>query len=919
MDFEIPSDLQDLLDQMDAFIETRIKPLEQQDDNIRFFDHRREDARTDWERGGLPNEEWEQLLHKVKRMADEAGFYRYPFPKEYGGMDGSNLGMAVIREHLAAKGLGLHNDLQNEHSIVGNNVGLLLMLNYGTEEQKKEWVDHLLNGTRGFAFGITEPKHGSDATHMETVAVRDGDEWVINGEKTWNTGIHKAQYDLIFARTSGKAGDGTGITAFLTPTNAPGFKIEQYLWTFNMPTDHAHVSFKDIRVPHSAIFGGEGRGLEVVQAFFNENRIRQAASSLGAAQYCVNEAVRYAQERKPFGKPLSTNQAIQFPLVELQTQCEMLRALIHKTAWLMDKYGAFSQSDKVSMCNYYSNRLCCEAADRAMQVFGGHGLLAAHALRAHLPAPPPLPHHRRRRGDPDASGGRLHVRLHEPAGAQGCRRDRRQAGSLCGMSAGAGAAASPEAAADDFDKALANVLARTLDGFEALLSAERLSGGASQETYRLTVRAEGGERRLCLRRSPGGIVREPSPGHPSVATEAQLMQEARAVGVPEPRVYAVLDPATDGLGEGFLMEWLDGETLGARINRSPELADAREKLAFECGQTLARLHAIDLDATGLRQQLSEMTPEFFVRQTWENYQSFGTPQPMIDYAARWLLDHLPDDPELVLVHSDFRNGNIMVGPQGLVAVLDWEIAHIGDPMRDLGWLCTASWRFGRPELPVGGFGTREQLFEGYESVSGRPVDRDRVTFWEVFGSFWWAVGCLGMAQHYRTGPDATVERPAIGRRSSECQADCVNLLIPGPVALPEAADPSSSTVDMPRADELLEGVRDFLRNDVMGVTDGRTNFLARVAANAVDIVIREQALGPAAKAAERERLARVLGQDGDLETLRWKVVHGLRGGELPLDTPGLAEALRHAVVAQLAIDQPRYHALGTALAGSGAV
>lgn len=486
------------------------------------------------------------------------------------------------------------------------------------------------------------------------------------------------------------------------------------------------------------------------------------------------------------------------------------------------------------------------------------------------------------------------------------------------MSAGAGAAARAGGAADDFDRALGRILERTIDGFEALVAAERLSGGASQETYRITVRAGGAERCLCLRRSPGGIVREPAPGHPSVATEARLMQAARAAGVPEPEVYAVLDPETDGLGEGFLMEWLEGETLGARINKSPELARARESLAEACGRTLARLHAIDLDATGLRERLTEMTPEFFVRQTWERYQAFGTPQPMIDYAARWLLDHLPDDPELTLVHSDFRNGNIMVGPQGLVAVLDWEIAHIGDPMRDLGWLCTASWRFGRPELPVGGFGTREQLFAGYEAVSGTPVDRDRVHFWEVFGSFWWAVGCLGMAEHYRSGPDATVERPAIGRRSSECQADCVNLLVPGPVTLPEALDLTAVTVDMPRADELLEGVRDFLRGDVMAATEGRTNFLARVAANAIDIVVREQALGPAAKDAERERLARVLGRDGDLETLRWQVVKALRDGSMALDTPGLAEALRHAVVAQLAIDQPRYHALQTALAGDGA-
>jgi acyl-CoA dehydrogenase len=391
MDFDIPEDLAAYLVELDEFIDREIRPLEQQDDNIRFFDHRREDARTDWERGGLPNAEWEALLGEARRRADAAGHYRYAFPAEYGGRDGTNLGMAIIREHFARKGLGLHNDLQNEHSIVGNNVGLLLMLEYGTPEQKAEWVDDLALGRRGFAFGITEPDHGSDATHMETHAERDGDEWVINGEKTWNTGIHAAKYDLIMARTSGKAGDGHGITAFIVPTDAPGFRVEEFLWTFNMPTDHGHISLTDVRVPHSAIFGGEGTGLQVVQMFFNENRIRQAASSLGAAQFCIDRSIEYAKVRAPFGKPLATNQGIQFPLVELQTQCEMLRALIHKTAWLMDRDGPFSVSDKVSMCNYWSNRLCCEAADRAMQVHGGLG------YSRHMPFEHIYRHHRRYR------------------------------------------------------------------------------------------------------------------------------------------------------------------------------------------------------------------------------------------------------------------------------------------------------------------------------------------------------------------------------------------------------------------------------------------------------------------------------------------------------------------------------------------
>ena len=391
MDFDIPSDLVAYLDELDAFIEAEIKPLEEADDNIRFFDHRREWARTDFEHGGLPRREWEELLGEARRKADAAGHYRYPFPASFGGRDGNNLGMAVIREHLARKGLGLHNDLQNEHSIVGNNVGLLLMINYGSDEQKAEWIDDLARGRRHFAFGITEPAHGSDATHMETSAVRDGDTWVINGEKTWNTGIHTAAADLVFARTSGEAGDARGITAFMVPKDTPGFEVLEYLWTFNMPTDHAHVRLSDVRVPAGAVFGEEGRGLAITQHFFNENRIRQAASSLGAAEFCVDRAVEYAKKRAPFGKPLASNQAIQFPLVELRTQCEMLKVFIYKTAWLMDRDGAFSASEQVSMCNFWANRLCCEAADRAMQVHGGLGY-SRHQPFEHI-----YRHHRRYR------------------------------------------------------------------------------------------------------------------------------------------------------------------------------------------------------------------------------------------------------------------------------------------------------------------------------------------------------------------------------------------------------------------------------------------------------------------------------------------------------------------------------------------
>ncbi|MFO7964429.1 MAG: phosphotransferase family protein [Desulfobacterales bacterium] len=463
----------------------------------------------------------------------------------------------------------------------------------------------------------------------------------------------------------------------------------------------------------------------------------------------------------------------------------------------------------------------------------------------------------------------------------------------------------------DVTEAVQAALARRIDGFEAVVSCDRLSGGASQETYRIVIRTRDGEQKLAMRRAPAGIPKPAVDGGPGLAMEAKLMQLAREAGVPEPEVLFVAEPE-DGLGEAFVMEWLDGETLGARIVRSEELAGIRPHLAYQCGRILAKIHAIDLKKTGLDKMLHTMDPEAMVEQTWNNYKYLNTPQPMIDFAGRWLMENLPKNTRTTLVHNDFRNGNIMVSKEGVIAVLDWELPHIGDPMRDLGWICTNSWRFGNSELPVGGFGRYEDLFRGYEEVSGIEVDPYHVKFWEVFGSFWWAVGCLLMAEHYRSGPDKTVERPAIGRRSSECQVDCVNLLIPGGVTLVEPAKTPTST-EMPRIEELVVSVRDFLRDDIMAQTKGRTNFMARVASNSLDIVLRDLTLGPTHRKRELERLRRLLSTDGDLDSLRWKLVNGLREKTIQLDQPGLSEHLRESVVNQIAIDQPRYSGFKTAL------
>jgi aminoglycoside phosphotransferase (APT) family kinase protein len=209
---------------------------------------------------------------------------------------------------------------------------------------------------------------------------------------------------------------------------------------------------------------------------------------------------------------------------------------------------------------------------------------------------------------------------------------------------------------------LARVLAERVAGFRSLHSCERLSGGASQETYRVVIDTADGTRTLAMRRAPGGSRYAFSGTSPGLGAEAKLLGAARAAGVPEPAILHVFEER-DGLGDGFLMEWLDGETLGARITRAPELDAVRPQLARQCGAVLARIHAIDVRAAGLADVLQQRTPEQLVRENWELYQAYNTPQPMIDFAARWLLEHLPPVAPPRLVHGDFRNGNLMISAE----------------------------------------------------------------------------------------------------------------------------------------------------------------------------------------------------------------------------------------------------------------
>jgi aminoglycoside phosphotransferase (APT) family kinase protein len=302
----------------------------------------------------------------------------------------------------------------------------------------------------------------------------------------------------------------------------------------------------------------------------------------------------------------------------------------------------------------------------------------------------------------------------------------------------------------------------------------RLSGGASQETWSFDIVHESGNIGAILRRAPAGYGAAPERAA-GLNTEARLMQCAQGAGVPSPRVLHVLE-AQDDLGTGFIMDRVEGETIPRKILRDEKFAGVRPQLARQLGGILAVIHGLPLAQWP---ELRRMTAAGELAELERDYRGFDWPRPVFEVALRWLRDHDPGPSERVtLVHGDFRHGNLIIGSGGVRAVIDWELAHLGDPMEDLGWICVNSWRFGGIDRPVGGFGSREQLFAGYETAHGDLVDPGRVMFWEVMGTLRWGVMCCGMMQRFRTGPEHSVERAMIGRRASETEIDLLRLLAP---------------------------------------------------------------------------------------------------------------------------------------------
>ncbi|TFV58579.1 phosphotransferase family protein [Geodermatophilus sp. DF01-2] len=377
----------------------------------------------------------------------------------------------------------------------------------------------------------------------------------------------------------------------------------------------------------------------------------------------------------------------------------------------------------------------------------------------------------------------------------------------------------------------------------------RLTGGASRQTWALTAVDTGGGRRDLVLRSGAGT------GGVELPVEGAAIAAAARAGVP---VADVLDvgrgSGEDGLPPAYLlMARVDGETIPRRLLRDAEFAAVRPRLVHELAGVLARLHAVPLEELDRVPVGGDPLDRLATVHGGDE-----PPPPGLALGLRWLRENRPEPAPETLVHGDFRLGNLMIGPDGLRAVLDWELVHRGDPLEDLGWFCAKVWRFGSP-LPAGGFGTREQLLDGYAEAAGWRPSAAQLHWWELYATVQWGLMTRVMTERHLSGVEPSVELAAIGRRAGEQEFDVLlslGLAEPEPVpGLPGEDD--DLLFGRPTAAELADAVASFLTADVRAGTGGRTAFLARVAANVLATVRRELLLGPDARIRRRTALDRL--------------------------------------------------------------
>jgi aminoglycoside phosphotransferase (APT) family kinase protein len=424
----------------------------------------------------------------------------------------------------------------------------------------------------------------------------------------------------------------------------------------------------------------------------------------------------------------------------------------------------------------------------------------------------------------------------------------------------------------------------------------RLSGGASRETWAFdAIRADGSATELVLRRDPPGRPSEPG----AMGREALAITAAGVAGLAAPEVLLWTDGPEMWESAGLVMRRVAGETIARRILRDDPYRQARGALVGQLGQFAAGLHA--LEVTGdfpapAPDPLGELRALFG---------TFGQASPTFELALQVLEAEPPPPRGLALVHGDLRLGNLIVGPEGLRAVIDWEMVHVGNPAEDLGWLCVKAWRFGAGP-PVAGLGTREELLTAYRAAGGADIRLGELRWWEILGTLRWGVICMSQAWAHLSGAHRSVELAAIGRRVCEQEWDLLLLLAPDVAAeaavrrpRPEGAPrPAPAPYGRPTASELLDSVRGFLSDEVMPATTGQLAFHARVAANVLGIVARELELGAVPQEAGLAGAADLAGAAG---LARAADLADLAGGA------DLAE-LADGVAAKLAVANPRYFA-----------
>ena len=324
---------------------------------------------------------------------------------------------------------------------------------------------------------------------------------------------------------------------------------------------------------------------------------------------------------------------------------------------------------------------------------------------------------------------------------------------------------------ESFSQALQAMTARIVPGASGIANLRRLSAGATLQTWSFDAVADGTVLHpLILRRSPGGLRSTESL---SLEVEADLIRALAGSGAPVATVVHTLVPQ-DGLGDGFLMTRIEGETIPRKILRDEEFAAIRPHLATQFGAILGAISKVD---TARLPPLPFKPADVIMTRLSNRYETLGVARPVFEVAFRWLRQNAPAElAQYRLVHGDFRNGNMIFGSDGVRAVLDWEVAHIGDPAEDLAWICAPPWRFGELDRPVGGLGSRQQLFEAFEAATGESIDPARVHYWEVMGSLRWGVSCASMLDWFASGRDQTVERAMIARRVSENELDLMRIL-----------------------------------------------------------------------------------------------------------------------------------------------